>query len=413
MTVEIVTIGDEVLSGFIVNGNARTLGELLTRAGHRVAWASTVGDVETEIISSFKHAAQRAAAVIVTGGLGPTKDDLTRFAVADLLECGLNLHAESLEKIERRFRERGLKLPESNRVQAEIPEKAETIPNPIGTAPGIYFLYQQTHFFLLPGVPKEMEAMLNRTVLPKLKAGSDGLVFSDLLLKTANISESALQDRVVGFQDSFPDVKLAFLPRLFGITLRLMIFGESQEFCEGRLKEGEHYLRERADDVIFASGNDEIEDAVGKILIEKKKKLAVAESCTGGLIGHKLTQVAGSSAYFERGFITYSNEAKMELLSVPEKVIQQFGAVSRETAEAMARGARQHSDADIGLSVTGIAGPGGGSEEKPVGTVCIGFSDSESTMSESFRFFRDRNFNKERFAIAALDLLRRSLLQKD
>lgn len=410
MVIEIISIGDEVLTGFIVNGNARTIGERLTRTGHRVRWITTVGDDEADLIDCFRLAADRADAVVLTGGLGPTQDDRTRFAVARLLDCPFSLHKETMAKIESRFRERGLSLPDSNRVQAEIPEKAEPIHNPVGTAPGIHFVYQNKPFYVLPGVPKEMEAMLLRFVLPKLKSSGDSNIFADLSLKTANISESALQDRVSKFSEIFPDIKLAFLPGLGGIVLRLVIFGNSETVCYERLHKGESYLREKAGDVIFGAGDDEIEDAVGRILIRKEQTISVAESCTGGLIGHKLTQVAGSSAYFERGVITYSNAAKQELLGVPEEIIITHGAVSRETAEAMASGVRRLSGTDVGLSVTGIAGPGGGSPDKPVGTVWIGYADAHRIVSETHRFFRDRKFNKERFAVAALDLARRALL---
>ncbi|HDQ45081.1 MAG TPA: competence/damage-inducible protein A [bacterium] len=409
MNIEILSIGDELLTGFIVNGNAAWIGERLTRAGHRVRRVTVTGDRDEEIAGAFSEAVRRSQAVIATGGLGPTGDDRTRYAVAQILKCPLRFFPEYHDRIRKRFEERDMPLPESNRVQAEIPEQAEPIPNPVGTAPGIAFQLGKVPCFVLPGVSAEMRVMLTEWVLPRLQGSGPPEVFESRLLKTANISESGLQDRLHGFDSLFPGVRLAFLPRRAGVVLRLMVFAVSTENALRELDAAEEFLRKQAGGVIYGRDGEEIEDVVGRLLLAKGWRVAVAESCTGGLIAHRLTRVPGSSRYFERGIVAYSNAAKMQHLGVPEEMIREYGAVSPETARAMAEGIRNLSGADTGVSVTGIAGPEGGTPEKPVGLVYAGFADSTRVLVERHRFPGDRHLNQERSAVAALDLVRRAL----
>lgn len=410
MDATILSIGNELLSGLTMNSNASFIGEKLTGAGVRVVRIDTVGDDIISIQKAMERAAQESNLVVTTGGLGATEDDLTRDAAARFLGTGLRFHSGYYARIERFFKERGLDVPFSNRRQAELPEGAQMITNPVGMAPGLKFRHRDTQFYLLPGVPKETRAMIERTLIPEIRQRSGGRIHFSQTFRTAGISESALQDRLGAFSESHPSVRLAYLPKQTGVVLRTSAFCESEEACRRRLRNAEQFIVRQAGDVIYSTSGEDIEEVVGRLLAEKDLTLSVAESCTGGLIGHLLTNVPGSSDYFDRGVVAYSNTAKQELLHVPPSILRKHGAVSAETAEAMARGIREISGTDVGLSVTGIAGPGGGRKNKPVGLVYIGYSDASRTLSEKHVFYKDRLLNKIRSAVAALDLLRRRLI---
>lgn len=410
MNATIISVGNELLSGLTVNSNASFIGEKLTGVGVRVIRIDTVGDVESSIVEALKRAVQDSDVIVVTGGLGPTEDDMTKRAIAFFLNVELKFHPEAYKRIERMFQKRGIPLPASNWQQAELPEGTEPVPNLVGTAPGLKFLHQNKRFYVLPGVPKEARAMTERIIVPELKEEAGSRIFLSQTFRTTGISESMLQDKLQQFSNLHPDVTVAYLPKLTGVVLRTSLFGESQSECESKLREAESFILQQTGDVIYSTQGEEMEAVVGKLLSERRQTLSVAESCTGGLIGHLLTNVPGSSDYFNRGVVAYSNAAKIELLNVPSSTIEKHGAVSAETAEAMAEGVRKLSQSNYGLSVTGIAGPGGGSEEKPVGLVYIGYSDAENTLSERHLFWKDRILNKTRSAVAALDLLRRQLL---
>ena len=404
---EIISVGDELLTGIVTNTNAAYIGQKLTEFGYQVSWITTVGDDEEKLISVLEQAYNRASLIIITGGLGPTHDDVTKRVVSKFFDSKIIFKPDLLSKIEERFRKMDKKMAEVNREQAEVPEKAELIENELGTAPGFVFIKNERTFFVLPGVPSEMKGMMEKSVLPRLKNEKGRVAVCSKLLLTTGIVESDLYQRVKNLPDEFPDVKLAFLPKVSGVVIRLMAYGL---FCKENLLQVETLIRKKVGKFIYGENDTTIEKVVADLLSKKKLTIAVAESCTGGLVSHKLTNVPGSSNYFNRGVVAYSNRAKIEILGVPEKTIKTHGAVSPDTALAMAEGVKHISETDIGLSTTGIAGPGGGTPAKPVGLVYIGYVDNKRSFFEEHHFTRDRWWNKERSAVTALDLVRRVLL---
>lgn len=410
MLAEIVSVGDELLTGMVVNNNAAFIGEKLTQLGYEVRWISVVGDNEADLIEALERAYDRAFVVVTTGGLGPTHDDITKNVVAKFFDSEIVFRSDIFERIETFFRNRGLNMAPINRIQAEVPDKAEIIENKIGTAPGFIFSREDRSFFILPGVPSEMKKMMERTVIPRLRNQENGPVFRSKVLRTTGITESELYQKIQDFLKQFPEVKLAFLPNPSGVAIRLVVSEASAEICEKQIALAEAFIRDKVEMSIYGEGDISIERALANLLFEKKLTIAAAESCTGGLVSHKLTNVSGSSTYFYRGIVAYSNEAKVKILEVPEEIIRMHGAVSSETAVAMAEGVRKISGTDIGVSTTGIAGPTGGTTEKPVGLVYIGYADKKRSMIEKHRFVRDRRRNKERSAVAALNLVRKVIL---
>jgi nicotinamide-nucleotide amidase len=408
ITAEIITIGSEILTGLTVNTNAAFIGERLTAVGVDVRAVVTVDDREADIRAAVETALSRADRVVCTGGLGPTNDDVTKKAVAACFGLKLVLLREAMDRIEAAFRAMGRDMAPANRLQALIPEGAEPVPNPVGQAPGFILSRGGRELIALPGVPSEMRAMMDETVVPRLKAAA-GTASAVLALRTAGLPESDVGRRLEDFPSAFPDVRVGFYPDSRGVTVRLMTFGTSAEACEQRIRESGAAAAGRLGQAVYGKGTDSLESVIGRMLSETGRTLAVAESCTGGLISHRITNVPGSSAYFIRGVVAYRNDAKTALLGVPPGLIEKRGAVSAECAAAMAEGIRSAAGADFGLSATGIAGPSGGSAEKPVGLVFIGCADDSGTKTERHRFLRDRLWNKERSASAALDLLRRRL----
>lgn len=411
MTADIISIGDEVLSGHTINTNAAFMAEALFLAGWKIRQVSVVGDREEEIKQALDESFRRSSVVITSGGLGPTKDDLTKKAIADYFNVPLVFHPSILDDIEKRFRRMRTRAPKSNRFQAEIPENAEILMNPAGTAPGLYIRNNDKHLFVTPGVPKEMRLMMTEQVMPKIESiFGKRTVFQKNLL-TTGISESLLADRLEGFEETYPGIQFAYLPELQGVKLRLILFSNNQPGERERFESAINFIKTKAGDSIFGEDDATLPGVVANLCITKKLTLALAESCTGGLIAHKLTSIPGSSAFFERGVVTYSNQAKMDLLGVPESTLKKFGAVSRETAEAMAQGVRALAKTDVGLSITGISGPDGGTPTKPVGLMYLGYSDAKDTLVEKMQFPFDRQVNNERAAFYALNLLRRKILE--
>lgn len=410
MRAEIISVGDELLAGVVVNSNASYIGKKLTELGYEVRWISTVGDDEIELTDALKRAYDRASLVVLTGGLGPTPDDITKRVVSKFFDSEIVFRKDVLTKVEEHFRKMGRKMAPINRDLAEVPEKAELIENEIGSAMGFVFTKEDRNFFVLPGVPSEMRRMMEKSVHPRFSNRGEERVLQSVVLRTAGILESDLYQKIRDFPERFSNVRISFLPRFSGVDIRLMVSGLSVEECAGELRKSEEVIREKVGKFVYGKGDTSMESTVADLLLGKALTVSVAESCTGGLVSHKLTNVPGSSSYFDRGVVVYSNEAKIEILGVPEDTIQDHGAVSPETAVAMAQGVRRISGTDIGLSTTGIAGPGGGTPSKPVGLVYIGYSDEERSLAEKHQFMRERMWNKERSAIAALDILRRILL---
>ena len=394
MIANIITIGDEILIGQTLNSNAAYIGSKLTEIQIDINKSSVVGDEEEAILQEFNNALKTADLVIVTGGLGPTHDDVTKKCIADHFKSELVFNEEVLENVEELFKQRGREVTEVNRNQAFVPGIAEVIKNKKGTAPGMWIEVQNKIFIALPGVPFEMQEMVSESVIPKLKEKFTPEEYTATLnLMTSGIPESYLYERLGDLDELLQGSKLAFLPNQFGVKMRITAKGENEEEANNKLTEVEQRVRSLVGRFIYGKDETPIEQTVARLLIDRGLTLAVAESCTGGLISHRLTNVNGSSAYFERGLITYSNGAKVELLKVNEDIIEQNGAVSLEVARQMAEGVKAVSGTDIGLAVTGIMGPGGASPEKPVGLVFIGYCDEKICTAKEFEI-RRRSFTK-------------------
>jgi nicotinamide-nucleotide amidase len=416
MMAEILSIGDELLIGQVINTNQAYIAEKLNSVGVSVARMMTVGDDQTMIIKSFEEAFARCDVVVVTGGLGPTHDDITRSAVCKFFQTDLVVNEEALERVREFFRRRGFAPRKINEDQALVPRSCTVIQNFNGTAPGYLFEQRGKYFIVMPGVPFEMKAMIKSFVVPFFAQRASGVVIQHRTLRTTGIGESFLAEQIGDVNEIIPPnsgLTLAFLPSPTGTRLRITAQAKSIAEAESGIRNVEEKLRSKAGKYIYGADEEEMEQVIGKLLAERRLTLAVAESCTGGLIADRITNVPGSSNYFERGIVSYSNESKVADLGVPLALIYHHGAVSREVAEAMAFGIRVKANADIGLSTTGIAGPTGGSAEKPVGLVWIGYSDRHGTLALRFNFGDDRRRVKERASQAALELLRRKLLKLD
>ncbi|MDR9419820.1 competence/damage-inducible protein A [Gracilimonas sp.] len=413
MKAQIISIGNELLIGDTVNTNASWLGEFLTGLGFTVTRVHTISDGLQIIKDTLNQAISESDLIICTGGLGPTHDDMTKKAVAELFDVGYKLDEQTLEYVKSMFKKRNIPFSKSNYSQAEVPENAEVLFNKAGTAPGMWF-NEDCCIAVLPGVPYEMKYLMEKKVSEKLREvfGDIGYVYSHYI-KTAGIGESTLSDEVLGdlsnhFQNG---VSLAYLPAAGGVTLRLNGHGSTKEEAKQYVQALKDIIYQKAGKYIYGEGKDySISEAVGKLLKEQGIRISVAESCTGGLIANTFTDVPGSSNYFKGGIISYANEVKVNQLGVSEKDLVGVGAVSKEVALQMAKGVAERLGTEIGISTTGIAGPGGGTEEKPVGTVWMGFyKKGEEHFAIKAMFTKDRLINKERTKMVLLEATRRIL----
>lgn len=409
----ILTIGDEILIGQVINTNAASIAGHLNNAGLEVARVLTVGDDLGDIVRAFAECISAFDATVVTGGLGPTHDDVTKKAVCSHFGLDLVSDAATRRNIEAFLASRGRPWTSTAEEQTLVPRGATVIPNHHGTAPGILLEPGGRHFIAMPGVPYEMEYMMEEFVVPYFRSRSGERTVLHRTLNTTGIAESTLASRIGPVGEIIPGGTLAFLPSPSGVRMRISVVAPDRASGEQRLRDAESRIRATAEKYIFGTDATSLEGAVGGLLTSRKLTLALAESCTGGLIADRLTNVAGSSAYLDRAVVVYSNRSKSEILGIPPELIERHGAVSGEVAEAMARGVRTVSSTDIGISTTGIAGPSGGSADKPVGLVWIGYSDAGRTFALKLRLGDDRVRIKERAASAALDLIRRTLLGID
>ncbi|MBL0175703.1 MAG: competence/damage-inducible protein A [Ignavibacteria bacterium] len=409
MTAEIISIGDELLIGQTVNTNASFLGEKLSAIGVRVARVTTVGDDRAAMLQAFERAWAEHDAVITTGGLGPTHDDITRAVVVDFFRTRLVFSRFVMQDIEAMFARLNRPVHAANRDQAMVPEAAAVIRNANGTAPGFHFADRGRHFFVTPGVPYEMQAMAESVIVPVLRA-SVTEHRAVVNLRSTGIPESVLAMRLDGIDAFLGDAALAYLPSPLGVTLRVSAIDTVPREAEKRRDAMKRFILDRVAEYVYGEDGVTLEQTVGTLLRGRGSTLAVAESCTGGLLANRITDVPGSSAYFERGAVTYSNASKTAMLGVDPAIIAAHGAVSRETAVALAIGARETAGTSFGLSTTGVAGPDGGSAEKPVGTVWIGLSAEGFADAWRYDFGTNRARTKLRATQAALDLLRRRLL---
>jgi nicotinamide-nucleotide amidase len=410
--VELLAIGNELLLGETVDTNSAWIAQRLAAAGITVARKTTVGDDVALIRHALHDALARAGTVICTGGLGPTPDDLTRHAVAEHYNRPIVVDEAWVDVLRERYARRGISMPEINRVQGEHPEGATLLPNARGTAPGIVMDDPGKGMtILLPGVPSEMRALMDEQVVPLLQQRlQPSATVASRLLRTAGISEAALAERIADLAVAVqPPLSLAFLPHVSGVDLRITAPATATPLVQACADA----LRERLGSLVYTEGSADLSTVVGEMLKERSMTLALAESCTGGLLAKRLTDQGGSSAYLLAGFVTYSNKAKHDHLGVRTETLATHGAVSELCAREMAEGARRAGSADVAISITGVAGPGGGSDEKPVGTVWIGVAFADATHAQLFRFPGDRGEIRERSAQNALDMLRRALLERD
>ncbi|MFZ1291409.1 MAG: competence/damage-inducible protein A [Melioribacteraceae bacterium] len=411
MKIHILTIGDEILIGQTLNTNAAFIGELLNNNNYTISSSSVVGDNTDQIVEEIEKSLKNNDIVLCTGGLGPTNDDVTLHAVTEVFKTELVENQEILNDIKLFFQKRNRKLTEINKQQALVPKIATPIKNNNGTAPGIFIQKDKKIFVAMPGVPLEMRAMMEEFVLPKIqKILPSQFIKKQTTLLTTGIPESYLYEEIKTIEGIIEKGNLAFLPSQFGVKIRITAIDKDELVVNERIFEVEQQIRSKVGRYIYGKDNQSLEEVVGKLLKERGLTIAVAESCTGGLISSRITNVNGSSKYFERSMITYSNGAKVELLGIDEDLLMKYGAVSLDVARLMAEGIKAVSGTDIGLAVTGIMGPTGATENKPVGLVYIGICDDKVCTAKEFRFGDDRLLNKDRTSQAALEMLRRNLL---
>lgn len=418
MRAHLLTIGDELLIGQTTNTNAAWLGEQLSLLGIDVTRSTVVGDQAQAIVRELDRAYDDAELVVTTGGLGPTHDDVTRHAVADYFGRELAEDDELMERIERYYTRSGREMPDAARGLALVPEGFELLDNPVGTAPGLWCADTSSEgerlVAVLPGIPQEMKAIAEASLFPQLQGRTDRQTVVHRTLKTTGIGETRLQQEVGDLSGYLNDtLRMAYLPSTNGVRLRLSAYGSDKEEAKRRIQELEDELHNRVGKYIFGSGDDELEAVLGDMLDERGLTVATAESCTGGFVAHRLTNVSGSSSYTAGGVVAYANSVKVKVLGVDPETLEAHGAVSEPVARQMAQGVREALGADVGVSTTGIAGPTGGTPDKPVGTIWVGYADDQGERAVRLQFTEDRMLNKELFSTSALDLIRRQLRDRE
>jgi nicotinamide-nucleotide amidase len=406
MLAEIITIGDEILIGQIVDTNSAFIARELNNAGIRVKQISSVSDDKQHILAALDEASGRADIILITGGLGPTKDDITKKTIAEYFGVGMVENKGALENVTNIFARYNRPLLEVNRLQAQVPENCVVMLNKNGTAPGMWFNEKGKIYISMPGVPHEMMYMMEDSVIPKLKSTLKLPFIIHKTILTVGEGESFLADRIADIEDSLPSyIKLAYLPKLGQVRLRLSGYGDDETFIKNEVNKYTALIVTRIANVVAAEEDIPIEKVILNYMTEKGLTLSAAESCTGGYISHLLTQHAGSSKVFFGGAISYSYELKETLLGVKHETLEHFGAVSKETVTEMVEGALANFKSDYALAVTGIAGPDGGMPEKPVGTVWIAVASAGKTVAKKLTFGNKRLQNIERSAISALNML--------
>ncbi|MCA0362633.1 MAG: competence/damage-inducible protein A [Bacteroidetes bacterium] len=410
---EVITIGDEILYGQITDTNTKWISENLDKIGIKTKRKSSVGDDRNEILSILNESLQRADIVLITGGLGPTKDDITKKTLAGFFDDHLviNPHAEAF--IRQFFEKRGREFTEINRQQAAIPSRCTYLHNATGTAPGMWFEKDGKIIVSMPGVPVEMHYLMENEVLPRLKKRFELPEIIHQVVRTIGLGESFLAEKISEWEDSLPEnLKLAYLPSFGEVKLRITGVDFDYKKLRNQIDDEVKKLVPIINDFIYSTDNENIEEVIGKLLIQKNQKVSVAESCTGGYLSHLFTSIPGSSAYFMGGIVSYSNEAKMEVLKVKQETLTKFGAVSEETVKEMAIGAKNLLKTDYAISTSGIAGPDGGTPEKPVGTVWLAVTDGTETLTKKLTLGNQRLVNIQYSGKAALNLLR-SMINKE
>lgn len=412
LTAEIIAIGSELLTPSKIDTNSLWITEKLNEIGIEVKLKTIVGDDELRLEETIRDAIKRSDVIITTGGLGPTEDDITRPVSAQAIGRQLVYIDELEQQLREKFGKMGREMPETNKRQAFIIEDTEIIPNPNGTAVGMFAKLDEKSFVILPGPPRENQPMFESFVLPRLKEKSGEIFVKRKLLRVSGMGESAVDEAISPIYKAYQNVDTSILFNKSEIEVYLTAQSNSETKAEAVLNELSSKIVEKLGVAVFTTDGEMMEAVVGRLLKERKETLSLAESCTGGLVAQRITEVSGSSEYFMEGVVTYANEAKIRALSVPNELIEKFGAVSAEVAEAMARGMRERAKTDYAVSVTGIAGPTGGTTEKPIGSVFIGYADEKQVKSLRLLLPGDRYLIRWRSSQAALDYLRRQILKK-
>jgi len=406
MRAEIITIGDEILIGQIVDTNSAWMAQKLNLAGIRVKQISSVSDDRQHILDALNEAKDRADLILITGGLGPTKDDITKNTLAEYFKTGFRLDHDALENVKRIFSKYKAPLLESNIKQAEVLENCITLLNLNGTAPGMWIEHEDKIYVSMPGVPFEMMYMMEEQVIPRIKRAFNLPVILHYTILTAGIGESILAEKIGAVEDSLPEhIKLAYLPKLGTVRIRLSGSGKDENLLSSEINSYAKKIIDLVSEFVMAENDTPIEKVILDFMASQNLTLSIAESCTGGYISHQLTQHPGSSKVFLGGAVTYSNALKMNILGVSEETLKNFGAVSEETVKEMAEGARLAFHSDYSIAVSGIAGPDGGTEDKPVGTIWIAVTGKTKTLARKYNFGNKRAQNIERSSTTALILL--------
>jgi len=412
MIAHLLTIGDEILIGQIIDTNSAWMAQQLNLIGIRVTKIISISDTDEAIRTALGESFMETSLVLMTGGLGPTKDDITKKTLADYYGVGMSFHPETFERIEAMFAKWGRTTTPAHREQCYLPDNAVILTNKAGTAPGMWFEKEGKVAVSMPGVPYEMKYLMEKEVLPRISQTFAGTPIAHRTILTIGEGESRLAERIEDIEAALPPhIKLAFLPNLGQVRLRLTATGESLSQIETELTEKVGLLNDRLTDYVFGYEKDTIENAVGQLLIKNKKTISTAESCTGGLLAHRLTTVPGSSAYYEGSVVAYSYDLKKKVLHVPDAILVEHGAVSEATVKSMLTGVLNALNTDIGVAISGIAGPGGGTPEKPVGTIWIAVGDKNQIDTLKLQLGKSRSNNIKYTTTKALDMVRRFLLR--
>lgn len=404
---EIISIGDELLYGQIVDTNSHWISQQLDAKGVKVVRKTTVGDDRKDMLAAFAAAEKRADLILITGGLGPTQDDLTKPLLAEYFNCPIVPNQEAIQAVTDYFAKRGREITPINKLQGHLPSCCIYVPNQIGTAPGMWFERNNTYWMSMPGVPHEMEKLMTDFVLPKLPEIFTLPIIRHRMIKTVGIGESWLADLIKDWENALPNhIRLAYLPSLGHVRMRLTGFGDTIEKVDQDIQEQINLVLPSIEKYVYGFDGETLETAIGKLLTAQGKTVSLAESCTGGFISHLITSIPGSSAYYQGSIIPYQNEFKNEFLGVKMETLNSHGAVSEQTVQEMAVAVRKKFKSDFGLASSGVAGPDGGTEDKPVGTIWIACSTAQETKTKKLQLTQDRLLNIQLTSVAVLNLLR-------